>query len=188
MEILFLILFILVVIHYIYDKILLPSVRQRLRGEIFEQRDLLRREVIKLEAANSLNEVSKKTFKQVDDVINRSVNRLHMLTISNIYKAKSNITNTDIHRIEKFHKLLEASPSNTPEEVYKNVNKLMSQVLVANSLLLCLYALPVALLVMLTGLLVKNAKALPKDIKDLKGKYIEVVQTEPKPQFNKAYC
>ncbi|EGR4465768.1 hypothetical protein DDN65_11545, partial [Vibrio cholerae] len=75
------ILFLICFVHYIYQAIVLPSYRQKARDELFILRDELRARLVEIQG--HADKSTLRAFKEVDDGINRSLNRLHLMTFTN---------------------------------------------------------------------------------------------------------
>jgi hypothetical protein len=174
-------------VHYIYDKILLPTIRQNIRGRIFEQRDILRNELIKLEGSGKLTLQDKKAFKQLDDSINRAVNRLHLLTISNILRARNGIMEADIARIERYKNVIKGSGSKTPQKVHTQVNLELKSAFAMNSLLMLIYALPIFFVICLLSFVMLQVRKTIENVADVKEKYIEILQSDNRDRFKTIY-
>lgn len=146
------VLFLLCIMHYVYQAIILPSFRQAARDELFVLRDKLRAKLI--EVQNGADKRTIRAFREVDDGINRSLNRLHTLTFSSFLKATISFeTESKIHEesFKKFHALLEGSTVDTPKEVYKEVTEVLFKVLTMNSLMFIIYLAPLYVSIKLIG-------------------------------------
>lgn len=159
MQYLGVILFVLCIVHYVYQAIILPSFRQSARDELFILRDRLRDRLI--EVQDSADKKTLRAFKEVDDGINRSLNRLHLLTFTNFIKASLKFKEESKKHdasFKKFHTLLENSQDDTPKEIYIEVGKVLHHVLSFNSLMFVLYLLPVVLVLQLIGSIYQRVK------------------------------
>lgn len=138
----FIVLIVMAAGHYIYETILLPTYRQQARDELFVLRDQLRALLIK--EKNSLDKQTIQAFSMVDSTINKSLNRLHLLTIPNmvkfeLMKGKSIEVQQEIDRR---HGLLERGSAKLARDVNEKVNVILMKVLVVNSMGLMIYLLP----------------------------------------------
>jgi len=159
MQYLGVILFILCIVHYVYQAIILPSFRQSARDELFILRDKLRDRLI--EVQGSADKKTLRAFKEVDDGINRSLNRLHLLTFTNFVKASIKFDEeSKKHDVsfKKFHTLLDSSQDETPKEIYTEVGKVLHNVLSVNSVMFMIYLLPVVLVMKAIGSLYQRVK------------------------------
>jgi hypothetical protein len=177
MDKLIILLIVLAIIHFMYDQILLPTFRLRIRSEIFELRDQLRTSLIEYEESGGKDKPTLRAYKDVDDIINRTVNRLHLFTLVNILKAKRNITEADRHVIKKRHKLLESVGDKTPIEVYQNVGAKLEGALGVNSLISLIYLLPFILIILALSLVIKGVKAFSIQVKEKIHSNVEIIQS-----------
>ncbi|EJG2370383.1 hypothetical protein ACFXIQ_002584 [Vibrio vulnificus] len=152
--------FLLCIVHFLYQRVYLPSVRQSARDELFQLRDELRDQLLEIQS-----DVDKNTllaFKEIDDGINRSLNRLHLLTFTH-FVTVMRAYESDKEHYEKskkdFDSILDNSVDATPREIYVEVNKVLHNVLVANSLMFTLYLLPIYLVIRLIGSIYSKVKA-----------------------------
>ena len=151
--------FILCIVHFIYQTIILPSVRQSARDDLFKLRDELRHELIEVQSTSDKNTVL--AFKEIDDGINRSLNRLHVLNFSTFIKVSLAISKSpEKYKKSKqqFEMILANSDSETPKEIYTEVNKILHRVLVLNSAMFTFYLLPFALVGTLISSVYKRIK------------------------------
>ncbi|NVJ59790.1 MAG: hypothetical protein HWE27_05330 [Gammaproteobacteria bacterium] len=114
-----------------------------------------------IEVQDSADKKTLRAFKEVDDGINRSLNRLHLLTFTNFIKASLKFKEESKKHdasFKKFHTLLENSQDDTPKEIYIEVGKVLHHVLSFNSLMFVLYLLPVVLVLQLIGSIYQRVK------------------------------
>lgn len=158
MQYLGVVLFVLCMVHYVYQAIILPSFRQSARDELFVLRDRLRDRLI--EVQDGADKKTLRAFKEVDDGINRSLNRLHLLTFTNFIRASISSDESKKHdaSFKKFHSLLENSQDETPKEIYIEVGKVLHNVLSVNSLMFLMYLLPIVIIMQLIGSLYQRVK------------------------------
>ncbi len=113
----------LVIIHFIYDGIILPSVRFKFRLRIFEIRDELR----SLKITHS-NDLSDELYHDLHESINISIRFLHQMDLKTLFWANRYVKNhhdvvADI--ISRRNSLLEECKlgeiNNLTSELYKNV-------------------------------------------------------------------
>ena len=138
------VLFLLCIVHYLYQVVMLPSIRQSARDDLFLLRDKLRSRIIDIQ--DGCDKGTLRAFKEIDDGINRSLNRLHILTLSNFIKVSIAIKKDPVkadEQFKRFHSLLDNAQDSTPKEIYLEVAKVLKNVLIANSLMSVLYALPI---------------------------------------------
>lgn len=176
MESLIIALIIMAIIHYIYDQILLPNKRLVIRSEIFELRDELRAELVNLDSSQDSYKENLAAFKKVDDSINRAINRLHLLTLSNMFKAIKGTTDRDVARIKNVHALLDRAQSTVPREVYAKVNRKLETTLFVNSLLFIMYLLPLILAGTMLALVVSRGMKFVNMLKSQIHQKVEVIQ------------
>lgn len=151
--------FFLCIIHFIYQAIVLPSVRQSARDDLFQLRDQLRTRLIETQGNSNKNTLL--AFKMIDDGINRSLNRLHLLSFSSMIRAIIKVQKSP-ERFRKsrddFDTVLSNSEDETPKLVYEEMNKVLHHVLTMNSLMFALYLLPFVILITLVKSTYKKLK------------------------------
>ncbi len=77
------VLIMLSIMYYVYESIILPSIRLRIRYKIFELRDKLR--LLKIEKANELDDL---TFKYCQESLNMLLAFLHRYDLSSFVEAE----------------------------------------------------------------------------------------------------
>jgi DNA-directed RNA polymerase subunit K/omega len=153
------ILFLLCIVHFVYQVIVLPSIRQSARDELFVLRDQLRAELILVSKDSDKRTV--RAFKEIDDGINRSINRLHMLSLSNFIIATREIEQDKARFTEeraKFHQLLDIAHNPMPKQAFNESAKILKNVLVANSFMFVVYLFPLIFTAKFVGSLYKKFK------------------------------
>ncbi|MGL6474855.1 hypothetical protein ACSZNN_07810 [Aeromonas hydrophila] len=143
MAYLVLISFLLCIAHYVYQTIILPGYRQNARDRLFALRDQLRARLIEIE--DSADKTTIRAFKEVDDGLNRAINRLHLLSFSRFVqlatKQKRDADNKA--KLEKFYTLISRSADDMPKHILEQTNRELEKVLAINSLMFMIYLLPV---------------------------------------------
>lgn len=133
----------LALFHFLYDGIILPSIRQHLRNKLFALRDKLRMEYI-----NGLDKQDIEAFNLTHEAINNFVNRLPMLTIT--VRAEIEVAIKNDHKLkEKVNKrraILESCQSAKIKEINESINKILLEAFIANSGGWLVYLIPVAVL------------------------------------------
>lgn len=128
--------------HFIYDGILAPSMRCKLRNDLFDLRDQLR-------TAQISNRDSKATeaFDVVHAGINAYLNRLQAVTVS--LRAKFYQLNREDARFQQeWHRrrrVVEEARNQELEQIKARANATIELAFVVNSAPLLVYSLPVAL-------------------------------------------
>lgn len=139
--------FLICLIHFIYQAILLPSSRQKARDELFILRDELRNSL--LDNEELADKKTLRAYKSIDDGINRALGRLHLLTFSNFLKVAKDSDKDKVDKFKSFHFLLGSIEDTAPIEAFYKVNKVLEKVLVLNSAMLIIYLLPIIIVVSL---------------------------------------
>lgn len=143
MEYIFILIFVLGIYHFLWEGILAPSLRSSLRFELFKCRDDLRR--LMIEKQN----VPKWTFKHMQSLINKAIERMHKLDLLTLYEAEQELKNNpklkeatekSVARLDK-----EISESGCAElaEIRSRVYKNFAVVFAVNSGGWIVYILPV---------------------------------------------
>ncbi|HDV5476715.1 TPA: hypothetical protein RI770_000587 [Vibrio cholerae] len=152
------ILFLICFVHYIYQAIVLPSYRQKARDELFILRDELRARLVEIQG--HADKSTLRAFKEVDDGINRSLNRLHLMTFTNFLKvaAVTRSSQESSKDFKRFYHLIDNASDKAPKEIFFAVNSVLERVLAMNSLMFVLYFLPFVLVLKLFGTIYNRVK------------------------------
>lgn len=163
MDVLITALMIVALIHYVYDRIVLPTLRLKSRSNIFALRDQLRQELITNKESYSPETL--RLFKVMDDRINHAVNRLHVFTLINYMKVRM-LPEGSLPEVEAFRKRLKECESDVLRDVHVKLSEEVMSVLGANSLLMCLWLLPIVLTISLVGFIIGSMRTLIKETVD----------------------
>jgi len=157
MKVIILILVIIATIHFVYDGILLPSIRMQLRNRLFALRDQARRHAI----ARS-ESLDKDAFDLIHNGINLFLNRLPQITISTAVRAQQMYEKqSSIRReVNKHSQIIDQCTDNELVDIFKQSNEILSFALIANTAGWFIYIIPIALFV----LAFKKVLGLVKDI------------------------
>jgi hypothetical protein len=150
--------------------------RQSARDRLFVLRDELRNRYIEIQ--DSSDKATLRAFKEVDNGINRSLNRLHLLTFSNVIFTAINAERNHVEHqqsLEKFHGLLMSAQDEKPKEIVVKVEKVLKEVLGANSLLFLIYLIPFILIFKLIGAVYNRLKS---KMKSARSYMVEVCMIE----------
>ena len=142
----FIALCVMAVAHYIYESIWLPTSRQQARNKLFAIRDQLRAELIDL--GESADYETKMVFKMADRNLNRAINNLHLLTISNAIRVERAHKRSEELRYEaeRRNQRIESCSNSVPKKALHEMNSILGTVFFANSFGLLAYLLPIFLL------------------------------------------
>lgn len=137
-------LFAIAILHFIYDGIVLPGVRQHYRNKLFALRDELRWEMIQ-----GINAEDKDAFNLVHDAINAFANRLPLLTIAVQKAFEKDLEDNERLRkmIEKRREILAQCRNENIKRIAHEVNVVLEGVYIANSGGWFIYLIPIALVV-----------------------------------------
>jgi hypothetical protein len=157
MSILFIILFAMSVFHFVYEGIIIPSLRLSLRFKLFAIRDQLRR--FKAE-----NEISDEIFFLLNDSINNAIRLIPHVTLGVVVKAlKDLIDNAELRRkVEAKIALIENCGIKELQQIRQASNDVMRKAFLANSFAFMIYLLPISAIVALSSLVIKKVKNLFK--------------------------
>ncbi|WP_201344631.1 hypothetical protein [Thiohalobacter sp. COW1] len=137
-----LVLAFLAILHFIYDGIVLPSIRMHLRNKLFALRDELRQIKICDE------ECDPQVFNLLHDGINRFLNRLHRLTIDRQVQFMREYENDDELRyeIDQRWKLVESCENEDVTRIFEEANDVLRVAYLANMGGWFFYLIPIALI------------------------------------------
>ncbi|TYL43479.1 hypothetical protein [Dickeya sp. ws52] len=157
LTVLFYVLLGLAAAHFVYERILLPSVRLHYRNQLFELRDRVRDVMISNKSA-----ADNQAATLVHDALNNAINRLHMMTLHNRYKAQRYMdANPNIRaRIKKEIALFEKCNNQVINDTIRQSADILNKVLLFNSLMLIMYLLPIALVVFAVAKLIRTANSM----------------------------
>ncbi len=143
MIILFYILIILAIWHFVYEAILVPSIRWNLRNELFVLRDRLRNVVIEKQ------KYDKNVFDLVHSGLNNYINRLHHLDFWFELKLREILKNNSKIRTEVEQNLqrIEESKNQEIKAVFEQTKGIFWRVFIANMGGLLFYWIPILLVV-----------------------------------------
>src|SRR5665213_1194648 len=130
MATIFLIILGLAAIHFVYEGIIGPSIRMRLRFQIFEQRDALRS--LKISRAHAIDD---QAFNLLHDSLNNAIRLLPIINIALLMQS-SNTFNQDENlrkQIERRDKILKSTGLKEVDEIRAEMAKAVRMALAANT-------------------------------------------------------
>src|SRR5262249_18411987 len=150
--------------HFIYDGIILPSIRLKFRYRLFRLRDELRE--LKVLEGEKLEDT---VFHYLQGSINNAIRMIPRSDIATALRAKKAIEHDShlAHLVEKRKALIEQCPIDKVREIEGAAISTVSSALLANNGMLCLYFLPFALLVMCLVLLGSSTGAVWKPLTNI---------------------
>ncbi|EKN6119592.1 hypothetical protein ACPX3P_000191 [Yersinia enterocolitica] len=140
-------------LHFIYERIILPSMRLKFRNELFRIRDTVRNEIISGDLGKDLVAAN-----LIHDGLNNTINRLHLLTIGNKVRAQIKFERDPAmrDRVKRNSEVLITCKNSVLTEAIKDSVSIMDSALIWNNLLFIIYVSPVVLVMMLGGLVLKT--------------------------------
>lgn len=157
LTVLFYVLLCMAAAHFIYERILLPSLRLHYRNKLFELRDEVRNQII---ADHS--EDNNQAAQLVHEALNNAINRLHLMTITNRVRAQRRLAmNPDIQA--KINREIDLFDRCDNEVINNSINQsaeILEKVYVVNNLMLIAYTFPIYLAVATVAKVVKAANSL----------------------------
>jgi hypothetical protein len=142
MSTLIFILCFLAIFHFVYEGILAPSFRLKLRFELFELRDEVRQ--IKIEHKDKLNDVH---FDYLQDSVNTLISILYKFDFATLALAES-VSRSDPEfkkRAEERSRLLDDCQLDQARNIRKKSLKIAAKALLVNSGASTLYLFPIAM-------------------------------------------
>ena len=163
MEIIIFVLILLSFFHFIYESILLPSFRLRLRYKLFSLRDDLRH--IKIENDQKIND---KIFSFLQSSINNVINSLHLINFQMLYMLTKAVKKDESlsRKVEDINKELENCNSNSILRIRYKLSKYFAFALIINSGGWFIYLFPFFLVLLLSNylkMLIKNVVFVPSN-------------------------
>lgn len=176
MAVIILILILLTIFHFVYESIIAPSLRIKIRYKLFELRDELRR--LKF---NEGQNISEDVFKQVDYSVNSSIKHLPFYNFKLLYDAKKEFDSNEKlkKQVEQKIGLIEECHIDSIREIFDKTNRYSSFAFLINTGAWLLYLFPfIVILILIAGF----NKALIK----LK-QYVARIAFAPEKNFNSIY-
>lgn len=157
LTVLFYVLLCMAAAHFIYERILLPSLRLHYRNKLFELRDEVRNQII---ADHS--EDNTQAAQLVHEALNNAINRLHLMTITNRVRARRRLaTNPDIQaRINREIDLFKRCDNDVINKSIVQSAEILEKVYVVNNLMLIAYTFPFYMAIATVAKVVKAANSL----------------------------
>lgn len=151
--------------HFIYERILLPSIRLYYRNKLFELRDKVRNELI-----DNPEPASVDSAKLVHEVLNNAINRLHLMTIQNQYRARKRLYKDESlqSKVKKEVEIINNSNNKVITGAIRESAEILNKVMFFNSFMLFLYALPIFISVVLIA---KIASSVANRVKKVINEY-----------------
>lgn len=130
------------ILHFIYDGIILPSIRQNYRNELFALRDELRWIMIE-----GIDNTDIAAFNLVHDAINSFANRLPLLTMS-VQKSfqidmQNNVRLREI--IKKRREIIHNCNNDDIKRIVNDVNLILEKTYISNAGGWFIYIIPIAI-------------------------------------------
>ena len=141
MATLFITIVFLAMAHFVYEGILAPSIRLRLRYRIFEQRDRLR------ELKIVRDDVSPEIFHAIHDSINTAVELIHAINFSVVCQLDSVLKKNPGLReqIDRRKELLDRCCVDEIKSIRSRTSTIIGEALIANTLGTVIWMIPVVI-------------------------------------------
>ncbi|EEX3304651.1 hypothetical protein D1V28_000509 [Escherichia coli] len=163
--------------HFIYERIILPSIRLHYRNQLFALRDVAREKIIEGGSESAVHAAN-----LVHDALNNAINRLHLLTLPNKFRAQKRVAEDPAikQRIKREIDVFKRCEDDEIIDVLFKSGLVLENVLIFNNLMLLLYLLPFVLVVFFCVKVIKTASSL---VNWVKGKELEeAIMLLPDPQ------
>lgn len=163
--------------HFIYERIILPSIRLHYRNQLFALRDVAREKIISGGSESAVHAAN-----LVHDALNNAINRLHLLTLPNKFRAQKRVAEDPVikQRIKREIDVFKRCDDEEIIAVLVKSSRVLENVLAFNSLMLLVYLLPFVLAVIFCVKVIKTASTL---VKWVKGRELEeAIMLLPDPQ------
>ncbi|MBH2937754.1 hypothetical protein I5Q40_22430 [Serratia marcescens] len=168
---LFYTLCVLAILHFIYERIVLPSVRLHYRNELFKIRDTVRNEMI-----SGVDGKDIEIAKLVHDGLNNTINRLHYLTLGNKVRAQMRFENNENMRnhVKRQVDMMLSSKNEILKKALDDTVSVMDKMLIFNNMFFFVYTLPLVPLVLAVSMVISAVKKAVKTYKSrMKSKEFE---------------
>lgn len=153
--------------HYIYERIILPSIRLHYRNQLFALRDIARKKMI-----DGTSESGMQAAGLVHEALNNAINRLHLLTLPNKYRAQKKISQDPsiMNRLKREIEIFNKCDDGEIVGVMMRSNDLLERVFIFNNLMMLIYLFPAVLCLLF---LIKVVKTANNCVKWLSGRELE---------------
>jgi len=143
MSTLFIILIIMAIFHFTYEGIFLPSLRLKLRYELFGLRDKLRR--LKVAEGDKIDE---SVYHLIQNGIHTTINLLPIANMSLMSRTVQEIqSNANLRKtVRERHALIENCQIGEVKEIYEGNKDILTKAFVINSIPLLIYFFPLSIL------------------------------------------
>ncbi|HEX8138696.1 MAG TPA: hypothetical protein VF544_14110 [Pyrinomonadaceae bacterium] len=141
MTTLFFIIMALAFVHFIYEGIIAPSIRFKLRLELFKQRDELRE--LKMEQDCELCD---EAYSYLQDVLNNTIKHVSHIDLWLVSVARHQIDEETREKIAALEKQVEECPIKKVKEISDKQIDIIGKALFTNNGGLILYLIPLAVL------------------------------------------
>ena len=133
-------------LHFIYEGIIAPSIRQKLRFRLFALRDRVRN--LKVEHGDELED---RTFNYLQDSINTTIRLIHSINVIDLCRIYRDVSKDErlSQIIEKRNQAIEQSPIAEIKLVRHESLKAFTLALLTNHGGLCLYVFPVLFVIVI---------------------------------------
>jgi hypothetical protein len=157
MSTLFVILIVMAIFHFTYEGIFLPTRRLKLRYDLFELRDKLRR--LK---ANKENKISDELYGLIQSSIDNSIKMLPFATVTLVVKATIELKDSENLRkeISKRIALINNCEVKEIQTIFNKSKELLANAFIINTLPLIIYMLPIAFVLWIIFNVFNKAKRL----------------------------
>lgn len=154
MTLFLMVLFILAILHFAYEGIILPSIRLKLRYNLFALRDELR--LLKL----SNKKLDDNTFRYIQGAINVSIYLLDSINFGLLLTANRIIARNDEiqKRIKKRNDLIEKCQVEEIKQIRRKTYRILRSTLLANSGGWYFYVMPIVVVMVSLGQIKKFVK------------------------------
>ncbi len=144
-------------VHFIYERIVQPSIRLHFRNQLFSVRDAVRNEII----SGDLDKANLAAANLIHQGLNNTINRLHLLTLGNKFRAQKKFENDQglRDRIKKNALVLEDCSNTVLKQAMKQSLIIMDKSLICNNFLFLLYSWPIFLSLYLIGMVIKTVNS-----------------------------
>lgn len=163
--------------HFIYERIILPSIRLHYRNQLFALRDVAREKIIESDSESAVHAAN-----LVHDALNNAINRLHLLTLPNKFRAQKRVAEDPAirQRIKREIDVFKRCEDSEIIDVLFKSSRVLENVLIFNNLMLLIYLLPFVLAVVFCVKVIKTASSV---VRWVKGRELEeAIMLLPDPQ------
>ncbi len=162
MEIFIIIVFSIAIWHFIYESLIAPNLRLKIRHDLFVERDKL----YAIKISDDINEVDKKAIEIIDQNIKFMKVRMSEITLNSLIQFKKLYESDEKLRskIDNIELKINSSKNTNIKKIDKKLSRIATNAFLINSGGWLMYLLPFAIVKAMLTDLIQSAKRISREI------------------------